>query len=99
MACGIPVIAAAVGGLQDSVVDGVTGLLVPPHDAQRIAEAVAVLLLNPAVAAGLGKAGRRRVERGYSWDYVAELTEAAYSSVWPVAQPGSGRVAASGVLH
>lgn len=96
MACGVPVIAAAVGGLQDSVVDGVTGLHVPPGDPQQLAHAISVLVDNPAIGSALGAAGRARVERGYSWDYVAELTEAAYQSILPATRPGSGRLSALG---
>ncbi|HET7725527.1 MAG TPA: glycosyltransferase, partial [Propionibacteriaceae bacterium] len=78
MACRVPVVVAAVGGLQDSVSDGVTGIHVPPKDEDAIADAVRRLLDDPALVARMGAAGRRRVERGYSWDHVAELTEDAY---------------------
>lgn len=78
MACRVPVVVAAVGGLQDSVVDGVTGLHVPPRDDAALADALATLLADPGCVERLGRAGRHRVESGYSWDRVAELTEAAY---------------------
>ncbi|HEX2301398.1 MAG TPA: glycosyltransferase, partial [Pseudonocardiaceae bacterium] len=48
MACGVPVVASAVGGMLDTVVDGMTGLLVPPRCPERIAEAVGDLLADPA---------------------------------------------------
>ncbi|MEV8337908.1 glycosyltransferase [Leucobacter sp. NPDC077196] len=78
MACGTPVVAANVGGLGDTVVDGVTGVLVPPQDARSVAEAFARLRADPALAAELGAAGRMRVEARYSWDRVAARTERIY---------------------
>ena len=78
MACGIPVVAAAVGGLTDSVVDHGTGLHVPPKDPAAIAEAVAMLLASPALRAKLGRAGERRAKARFSWNRVAAETEKAY---------------------
>jgi glycosyltransferase involved in cell wall biosynthesis len=78
MACGLPVVAAAVGGLIDTVVHGKTGLHVPPQDASALAAALGELLANPEQARQLGKAGRRRVCSRYSWDRVAAETEKAY---------------------
>jgi len=78
MACGLPVVAAAVGGLQDTVVDGVTGLCVPPRDDAALAAALARLLKDPALAARMGAAGLERVRERYGWDRVAAATEEAY---------------------
>ena len=78
MACGIPVVAAAVGGLRDTVVDQVTGLLVPPRDPGATAGAVARLLGDPSLRWRLGRAGQRRARNRYSWDTVAAETENAY---------------------
>lgn len=78
MACGIPVVAAAVGGLTDSVVDHGTGLHVPPKDPAAIAEALAMLLASPALRAKLGRAGERRAKARFSWNRVAAETEKAY---------------------
>lgn len=61
MASGRPVIASAAGGLPDLVVDGGTGLLVPPGDAGALREAIAGLLAAPQRAREMGEAGRRRV--------------------------------------
>jgi glycosyltransferase involved in cell wall biosynthesis len=78
MACGVPVVAAAVGGLQDTVVDHGTGLHVPPRDPDAIAAALAVLLDNPGLRAEMGSAGQVRARTRYSWDRVAAETEKAY---------------------
>jgi D-inositol-3-phosphate glycosyltransferase len=78
MACGIPVVAAAVGGLTDSVVDHGTGLHVPPKDPEAIADALATLLANPELRTKLGRAGERRAKARYSWSRVAAETEKAY---------------------
>ncbi|GAA3403667.1 glycosyltransferase [Pseudarthrobacter polychromogenes] len=78
MACGVPVVAAAVGGLRDTVVDHGTGLHVPPRDPEAIASALAMLLRNPSLRTELGNAGKVRARTRYSWDRVAAETEKAY---------------------
>ena len=60
-AAGRPVVAARATGSVDAVVDGKTGLLVPPRNAQALAEALSCLLRDPARARALGRAGRERV--------------------------------------
>lgn len=60
MARGRPVVASAVGGLRDAVVDGETGLLVPPGDPDALGRALRALLDDPARRARMGAAGRRR---------------------------------------
>jgi glycosyltransferase involved in cell wall biosynthesis len=81
MACGKPVVAAAVGGLIDTVVHGVTGLHVPPRDPVSVAESLAKLLLDADLRRDLGQAGVRRVRSRYSWDRVAADTEKIYKSM------------------
>lgn len=78
MACGIPVVASAVGGIADSVADQRTGLLVPPRDPAALASALGQLLADPAKRAALGAAGVERARRRYSWRRVAAQTEAVY---------------------
>lgn len=78
MACGVPVVAAAVGGLIDTVIDGVTGMHVPPRNAQAVAEALAELIADDRIGARMGAAGRDRVESRYTWDRVAAQVEHAY---------------------
>ncbi|MCU1574528.1 MAG: glycosyl transferase group 1 [Micrococcaceae bacterium] len=78
MACGKPVVAAAVGGLIDTVVHGSTGLHVPPRNPYAVADALARILGDPALARELGSTGARRVRSRYSWDRVAADTEKIY---------------------
>jgi D-inositol-3-phosphate glycosyltransferase len=79
MACGVPVVATAVGGLVDTVVDGVTGLHVPPRQPKAIAAALASLLADPPRRAAFGRAAVRRARQRYSWDRVAAATLESYS--------------------
>jgi glycosyltransferase involved in cell wall biosynthesis len=60
MACGRPVVASAVGGLAEIVVDGKTGILCPPGDPQSLRNAIRRLLDDPSLATAMGKAGRDR---------------------------------------
>jgi len=87
MACGTPVVAATVGGLIDTVVDGATGVHVPPRDPERIAAALGELLPDAARLAEYGAAGRARVESRYSWARVAADTATVYERLLAAAQP------------
>jgi len=62
LACGIPVVAANVGGLKEIVVDGESGLLVPPRDSAALARAVLALLQDEPLRLRLAKGARRRAE-------------------------------------
>ncbi|MCQ1994088.1 glycosyltransferase [Arthrobacter sp. zg-Y1171] len=89
MACGVPVVASAVGGLIDTVVHGRTGLHVPPRDPAALAAALKELLQNPRYARRLGAAGKQRAAARYSWDRVALETEKAYQlALGAAARPG-----------
>ncbi|APU14140.1 MULTISPECIES: glycosyltransferase [Actinoalloteichus] len=78
MACGVPVVSAAVGGLIDTVVDGSTGTLVAPNDPAALAAAVRALLARPGTRRRYGLAGRRRMQLRYSWDRIAVDTLRVY---------------------
>ncbi len=78
MACGIPVVASAVGGMLDTVEDGVTGRLVAPRRPRELAAAIAELLQDPHRRAVMGAAGVTRVTERYRWEEIARLTEASY---------------------
>jgi glycosyltransferase involved in cell wall biosynthesis len=81
MACGVPVVVSAVGGLVDSVVDGVTGLHVPPRQPDRLAAALRFLLADPERRSALGAAGAWRARSRYGWDRVADATLEAYAGL------------------
>jgi alpha-maltose-1-phosphate synthase len=92
MACEVPVVASATGGIPEIVVDGETGYLVPfepggdtfgsPRDAARFAADLARpindLLADPAKARRFGEAGRRRVLEHFSWSAIARQTVELY---------------------
>ncbi|HEV7906995.1 MAG TPA: glycosyltransferase [Pseudonocardiaceae bacterium] len=78
MACGVPVVAAAVGGLTDTVVDGVTGLHVPPRDPRALARTLRALLGDRTSRDTYGAAGCDRVHARYSWDQIAIDTLGVY---------------------
>jgi glycosyltransferase involved in cell wall biosynthesis len=80
MACGRPVVASAVGGLVDTVIDGVTGVHVPPRDPAALACALGNLLGEPRRAGALGRAGERRARSRYGWRTVARDTLHAYDA-------------------
>jgi glycogen synthase len=70
-----------VGGIRDTVVDGVTGLLVPPRRPGSLALALRELLADRTARESYGIAGRDRVMARYSWDRIATATEAVYRDV------------------
>jgi starch synthase len=94
MACATPVVASAVGGIPEVVVDGLTGRLVPyGSDAPAafeagLAAAIDELLDDPQRAVELGRAGRERAVTQFGWAAIAEQTVAVYESlVAPVGTP------------
>jgi D-inositol-3-phosphate glycosyltransferase len=80
MACGTPVLATAVGGLVDSVVDGTTGVLVPQGKPDAIAKALRALLADDTHRELLSAAGRDRALARYSWHRVAADLVRNYSA-------------------
>lgn len=81
MAAGRAVIASAVGGLAEAVVDGECGLLVPPDDREKLAEAVATLYKDRALRERLASGGRARVARGYLASQMVEAYDELYRRV------------------
>ena len=81
MACARPVIGSEVGGIKSTVVDGSTGFLVPSRDPQAVAERLATLQRNPALARSMGEAGLRRAGLHYTWRIVARQVAAVYAAV------------------
>jgi len=81
MAAGRPVVATAVGGLQEAVVEGRTGLLVPPGDARALATAIERLMLDDILRVSLGAAGPGRIAEGYLAEQMVVAYEKLYRSV------------------
>jgi glycosyltransferase involved in cell wall biosynthesis len=87
MACGVPVVATAVGGLMDTVVDGLTGELVPPRDPGELGRALRLLLADPVRRLGYATAGVDRVRHCYSWTRTAQRLAVLYAQL---GEPGAG---------
>jgi len=97
MACGTAVVASAVGGIPEIVVEGETGLLVPvelddtpariPRDPEGFAIAIAAavnsLVDDPTRAQAMGEQGRQRVEDEFAWPAIARRTLACYERLVP----------------
>jgi glycosyltransferase involved in cell wall biosynthesis len=81
MACGVPVVATAVGGQIDSVVHGVTGVHVPPRDPAALATALRDLLADGARREALGREGCKRARRLYDFDRIAGATRDLYADL------------------
>ena len=79
MAHARPVVATAVGGLRDLVVDGETGLVVPPRDSAALRRALERLLGDAELRRRLGAAGRERARTHFSWQTVTATTLDAYA--------------------
>jgi glycosyltransferase involved in cell wall biosynthesis len=74
-----PVVATTVGGLPEVIVDGESGLLVPPADADQLAEALLTLLQDPDRARTIGEYGRSLVETEFGWRDIALKTAQVYA--------------------
>jgi len=95
MACETAVVATAVGGIKEVVVDGETGFLVPidqmeespfePRDPEKFARGLAArvnqLIADPALCAKFGRAGRKRAEEKFSWGAIAQETKTLYEQL------------------
>jgi glycosyltransferase involved in cell wall biosynthesis len=86
MACGVPVVASAVGGHLDTVIDGVTGLHVPPRAPGALAGRLRRLLTDPRLGRSLGAAAAEHARDRYPWSRIAAETEAVYHRVIGPAQ-------------
>jgi len=88
MACGTPVAAPAAGFYPDPVIDGTTGLLVPPGHPALLARRIRHLLASPLQLEAFGIAAADRVKSRYSWDRIGRETVRAYQRCLPRAAPG-----------
>jgi glycosyltransferase involved in cell wall biosynthesis len=94
MSAGVPVIASPVGGIQEAVVDGVTGFLVAPGDTQTLERLLRRMLMDKALAARLGGAGRQSARLRYAPERAIPRIELLYADVGvpslapaPIARP------------
>jgi glycosyltransferase involved in cell wall biosynthesis len=85
-ATGLPVVASRVGGIPEIVVDGETGILVPPEDPAALASALATLFADVELRSRYGEAGRRKIEAEYRWESCVDRMESVYAGV--VSRPG-----------
>ena len=81
MAAGVPVVATNVGGNPEVVIDGETGLLVPPKNPAALAEAICRVLLTPGLRQSFGQAGRRRVLEQFSNERMVRTVERLYGDL------------------
>lgn len=110
MACEVPVVASAVGGIPEIIVDGVTGRLVgferrdgldgspadPARFARDLADAIDSLLADPGRAAAMGRAGRARVIEAFTWEAIAERTAGIYRELVSSSRPSDTSGGAAG---
>jgi glycosyltransferase involved in cell wall biosynthesis len=78
MLCGLPIVTTPVGAILEAVSDGDTALIVPPQDASALAAAIARLLDDPALAARLGAASRRRASADFSKETMLDRMESIF---------------------
>lgn len=83
MACGVPVVASAVGGMLDTVVHDVTGRLVKPKCPDEVAKAINKLMRDDFLRQSMGAAGRDRARARYSWDRIAADSQRIYDKLVP----------------
>jgi sugar transferase (PEP-CTERM/EpsH1 system associated) len=81
MAAGLPVVATRVGGADEMVIDGVTGLLVPPESPEKLAGALRRLLTDPSMQSSMGKGGRTRAELDFDLDKTVRKYERLYTEL------------------
>lgn len=96
MACGLPVVATAVGGNPELVADGATGALVPPNDPTALAVALQAYVIDPARRAAHAAAARQRVETRFSLANMMARYAALYEGVLRAKAPERLVVAAGG---
>jgi glycosyltransferase involved in cell wall biosynthesis len=81
MRAGLPVVASDVGGVQESVVDGTTGFVIPRGDAVRLRECLRKLITSSELRVRMGEAGRARYEEKFTFDRLVERTTKVYEAV------------------
>lgn len=78
MACGLAVVSTPIGAIAEAVVDGTTGVLVPPRDAAGLAAGLARLMADPAERSAMGNAGRQRALERFGIEIMLDRMEAIF---------------------
>ncbi|MCL5784561.1 MAG: glycosyltransferase [Patescibacteria group bacterium] len=81
MACGTPVVGSNVGGIKYTVLDGKTGYLVPPNDAESLAQKLADIFKNRKIANFFKENGLKRVNNAFTWEKIASSISQVYEKV------------------
>lgn len=89
MRAGLPVVATDVGGVKESVIDGENGFLVRKKDSDQLGDVLKMLLLDPALRAGMGARGRQRYLQHFTYDRLLTRTREVYGEV--LAEDSGGR--------
>ncbi len=97
MACGLPVVATATGGITDAVLDGTTGVLLRTNRPASLARALRSLILEPTMRNAHGIAGADRARSRFTWRRVATETAQVYERVLP--SPARMSIAADDDAH
>jgi glycosyltransferase involved in cell wall biosynthesis len=95
MSYGIPVVGSDIGGITDVIENDESGLLVPPGDADQLAQAMERLARDPALAARLGAAGVRRVRTEFGWPEIMRKWAECYEGLAPRPTGSAGRPVAA----
>jgi len=81
LACGVPAVATSIGGASEILRDGETGLIVPPRDPERLAQAILTLVDDPALAREMGRRGSEDVARRFTPERLTAETLRVYQRV------------------
>ena len=98
MSCGTPVIGSDIGGIPYVITHDITGLLLPPGDAEALADACRLVLTDGVLADRLGDAGRRHVAERYAWAPLMERYLGIFRSLSEPNRPIAARKAANAGL-
>lgn len=81
MSCGMPIVATNISGINEIIVDGEAGLLVPPRNPERLADAIIKLLSDEKLRRKMGSVGRKKVEKEFSWKKIAKKVKKIYENM------------------
>ncbi len=79
MACEMPVVATDVSGTNEAVIDSINGILIPPKNPEKLANALLKLLNDENLRRNMGKNGRNYIERKFTWDKIAKNIVRSYN--------------------